>query len=137
MMMKLLVEDNPIKVFEFVKEKLILQGWQSKQFFKFAIMKCAYRGDGGRKCAAGHLIPDSEYKESYENQVLVSMRDVLDPAARTDDHNIPISSWFAEHYPNSYETIQSLQDIHDNQPEGKVFTEEDFKFADPSGWGRR
>lgn len=27
---------------------------------------CAYRGDGGMKCAAGHLIPDEEYKSDMD-----------------------------------------------------------------------
>lgn len=29
---------------------------------------CAYRGDGGRMCAAGILIADSEYKKEFEGE---------------------------------------------------------------------
>lgn len=29
--------------------------------------ECAYRGEGGLKCAAGHIIPDSEYKPDMES----------------------------------------------------------------------
>jgi hypothetical protein len=31
---------------------------------------CAYRGDGGLKCAIGALIPDEIYKNSFEGQTL-------------------------------------------------------------------
>jgi hypothetical protein len=29
---------------------------------------CAYRGEEGRKCAAGHLIPDEEYRALWEGR---------------------------------------------------------------------
>jgi hypothetical protein len=30
--------------------------------------RCAYRGDGGRKCAIGILIPDDQYRDDFENR---------------------------------------------------------------------
>lgn len=37
---------------------------------------CAYRGDGGMKCAAGHLIPDEEYKSDmdYFSSTIMQLR---------------------------------------------------------------
>lgn len=35
-------------------------------------MDCAYRGEDGRKCAAGHLIPDSWYRAGMESIVAKS-----------------------------------------------------------------
>jgi hypothetical protein len=34
---------------------------------------CAYRGDNGLKCAAGHIIPDSEYKPGMEGAIAASL----------------------------------------------------------------
>ncbi len=34
---------------------------------------CAYRGDDGKQCAAGCLIPDSEYDHTYEGCSVVSV----------------------------------------------------------------
>lgn len=31
---------------------------------------CAYRGKGGMKCAAGHLIPDEEYRPEMDDSAL-------------------------------------------------------------------
>lgn len=57
--------------------------------------KCAYRGDDGRKCAAGCLIPDEVYDSKYEDilwQYLVI------------DYDFPH---------NHAELIAKLQQIHD------------------------
>lgn len=40
---------------------LIAQGRPSTR-----INTCVYRGPDNRKCAIGHLIPDSLYRESFE-----------------------------------------------------------------------
>lgn len=49
-------------IFNQVIEGLASQNWrQSKN------SRCAYRGSNGLKCAAGWLIPDSEYRESMED----------------------------------------------------------------------
>lgn len=36
---------------------------------------CLYRGPRGRKCAIGHLIPDDEYAEDFENHSIDTMYD--------------------------------------------------------------
>lgn len=50
------------EVFDQVAEHLLKQNAQSKY-----ARGCAYRGDGGLKCAAGCLIADDEYSEEFEN----------------------------------------------------------------------
>lgn len=42
---------------------------------------CAYRGDNGCKCFAGHLIPDDRYSPKLENYSMAKSiaRDMLDP----------------------------------------------------------
>ena len=35
--------------------------------------ECAYRGDNGCKCAAGHLIPDAMYDSSMERQSIAAI----------------------------------------------------------------
>ena len=31
-------------------------------------LRCAYRGDGGSKCAVGHILPDEVYNEVFEGE---------------------------------------------------------------------
>lgn len=50
------------EVFDQVAEHLLKQNAQSRQ-----ATGCAYRGNGGLKCAAGCLIADDEYSEEFEN----------------------------------------------------------------------
>lgn len=38
------------------------------------LKKCAYRGENGRKCAAGHLIPDELYKKEFEGNGAYRLR---------------------------------------------------------------
>jgi hypothetical protein len=42
--------------------------------------QCAYRGDGGNKCAAGVLIPDELYDPMMEGQCFGTMSDVVHKA---------------------------------------------------------
>jgi hypothetical protein len=51
------------EVFDAVKDHLLSQGRQSLDKER----KCAYRGIGGLKCAAGIFIPDELYKRTLEN----------------------------------------------------------------------
>ena len=39
--------------------------------------QCAYRGEYGRKCAAGHLIPDEHYSPILEGGVIVNDLDEI------------------------------------------------------------
>lgn len=48
-----LAESSSQEVFDFVADSLLRQGRKS-----MIGTKCAYRGEGGAKCAAGFLLPD-------------------------------------------------------------------------------
>jgi len=64
---------------------------------------CAYRGEGGTKCAAGHLIDDAHYSINFEN-ARVNSRAILDA--------IKNSGW-----PDNLEAERlyvDLQHIHDH-----------------------
>ena len=50
------------QIFDFVKGKLLEQNRQALG----TDGTCFYRGDGGRKCAIGHLIPDEKYTPEME-----------------------------------------------------------------------
>lgn len=82
------------EVFDQVVEHLLKQRAQSRH-----ATDCAYRGDGGLKCAAGCLIADDEYSEELEGlgwAVLVRNR---------------------PNFPKRHSgLIQGLQAIHDTRP---------------------
>lgn len=100
--MNLLVEDDPEKVFEFIKEKLLAQGCRSYGLAPTYLpvfdgkKLCLYRGPNNTRCAAGHLIPDEVYSENMESV----------PAYHI--------SFFKENYPKSMNVIEACQIIHDN-----------------------
>lgn len=54
------------EIFDIVWNSIISQGGPSVNTFN----GCAYRGNNGRKCAAGWLIPDEDYNTNYEGQVV-------------------------------------------------------------------
>lgn len=54
------------EIFNYIVEHLRRQGKESKSTDHSGDQLCAYRGDGGTMCAVGCLIPDDEYRESYE-----------------------------------------------------------------------
>lgn len=53
-------------VFDTVAEHLLKQGERSIYEDSDGNEACAYRGDGGLKCAAGCLIPDEQYNLKME-----------------------------------------------------------------------
>ncbi len=65
---------GPITTLEQAKRAAFLGVWRGLQSQGFRrstkerndIVQCAYRGDDGLKCAAGWLIPDSEYTPNIE-----------------------------------------------------------------------
>lgn len=65
---------------------------------------CAYRGDEGRKCAAGVLIGDSEYDCSMEGMNF--------------NRHLPLGYELQIPY-NTIVFIQQLQDIHDTRQVGE------------------
>lgn len=46
---------------------------------------CFYRGTDGKKCAAGHLVPDELYKESMEK---ITIDNILDPTGSHYDKEL-------------------------------------------------
>jgi hypothetical protein len=108
------------EVFDQVAEHLLKQNAQSKR-----ATDCAYRGEGGLKCAVGCLIADDEYipeieNKSWETVVNNYFPDLIDVHAdliinlqKLHDFYEP-NSWqrilkkMAEHYEltfNNYETL--------------------------------
>lgn len=55
------------EAFEKAVRGLAGQGWErSVTTQEGPYTQCCYRGDGGRKCAIGHLIPDEDYSPRME-----------------------------------------------------------------------
>ena len=71
-----------------------------KQNAKAMLDGCAYRGEGGFKCAIGCLIPDSLYKESFEDNNVTHPSVVL----------------AAGLYPENLDLARDLQFVHDLYP---------------------
>lgn len=55
--------NSEMEIFQYVKEKLLTQNQRS-----MSGGDCAYRGNGGLKCAVGHLISDEFYDKSMEGK---------------------------------------------------------------------
>lgn len=53
---------TPQEVFDYVMTALARQGWLPS----VDIGACAYRGDNGKMCAAGHCMPDVVYTDNIE-----------------------------------------------------------------------
>lgn len=54
------------EVFDWIVFNLLKQDRKSQGYDCDGDLMCMYRGDGGTKCAAGWLIDDSEFKDSFE-----------------------------------------------------------------------
>ena len=65
---------------------LVAQGGPSAELAENGI-SCLYRGPDGRKCAAGHWIPDDKYTHHLEQRPANcdSVRDALPEALRDED----------------------------------------------------
>lgn len=63
---------------------------------------CAYRGDGGKKCAVGHLIPDDKYKEELEG-------------CAADDANVMVAAGLSSSYGKLALDIQGAHDGPDQK----------------------
>jgi hypothetical protein len=68
---------------------------------------CIYRGDGGKCCAAGWMIPDSEYKQEWEGESVITPSECCDEWIVTGP-----SKWF-EAKGFDVQFISDLQDCHD------------------------
>lgn len=102
---------TPQEAFDKIVAHLRAQGAQSMACYgaRTGGARCAYRGDDGRMCAAGVLIPDSEYNTDMEGECV---------------REIP----FFDTFPDSTVTvIAKLQATHDMwAPSG---WESEFKFV--------
>lgn len=86
------------ETFEIVARHLLAQGKRS--VLKETPDTCAYRGEGGLKCAVGCLIPDELYRPSFEGATCHSFP--VAPVLIKLGHNVTFCS--------------TLQRIHDFQP---------------------
>ncbi len=94
---------NNQEVFDYVVAALRKQGRKSLVFDSATKKElCSYRGEEGKKCAAGHLIPDEDYNPTWEN---IAVRIGVDN---------PVVHYFAS---KGYDIklISKLQYCHDNR----------------------
>jgi len=92
---------NNQEVFDFVVNALRKQGCQSTTGDG-----CLYRGPNNTRCAAGHLIPDEDYKPGWEAQSLYFGLPIIDSMS-------PIGKYL---HNQGYCThlVFDLQKVHDN-----------------------
>jgi len=92
------------EIFEIGARHLLNQGERSERLGKTGDMFCSYRGDEGRKCVIGALIPDDKYDPNMEERGVYSLLidfpeclDVVDDEffltslQQIHDRNLPIS----------------------------------------------
>lgn len=100
--------------FDEVYKGLEAQGWRrSMSTTQYGV--CAYRGEGDRKCAAGHLIPDELYNKQLEGrtvQYMIEFKDVLVEPLRVWLNAAPL-----EEYTEFLEFVLALQRNHDDVSE--------------------
>lgn len=95
-------------IFNLVASAIIEQGGASALVTTDGVV-CQYRGPNGRKCAAGHLLPDADYKPEFEGKSV--MADKLDELFNKED-NWPLIT------PNSGRGfLHELQQAHDRAAE--------------------
>ncbi len=75
---------------------------------------CLYRGENGRKCAAGIFIPDSLYSHRLENKTIHSLMD-----KNYSEYNESITNVM----PLEVTAMMRLQDIHDTGNEETIKSE--------------
>ena len=98
---------NNQEAFTIVRRALLKQNAQSRK----SDGHCAYRGNDGLKCAVGHLIPDTCYREEYDKRCISD-----------DDPAWPLAEILEDGgilgFEGDLELLTELQDIHDtNSPD--------------------
>lgn len=99
------------QMYNFITTQLAIQGAPSTKINKggFAT-SCMYRGDHGRKCAVGHLIPDSMYSRDMDAGMSVSTLIENFPQLHmyllADDVTVDVSKDF----------LGAMQSVHDQCP---------------------
>lgn len=89
------------ETFDTVARHLLRQSAKSVFNYVYGETSCAYRGDNGLRCAAGCLIPDSEYSKSIEGSTVYP---VMDKLGRTD------------FFGHDRFLVRRLQVCHDSKP---------------------
>lgn len=89
-------------VFEFVCRHLFEQSEKAQGRDAGNIGMCMYRAPDGKKCAVGCLIPDSEYKPSFEGHTVLHLTSTW--------HTMP--EWMRDGGPG-YTLLKLLQTVHD------------------------
>lgn len=90
-----LAQATPQAVFDQVVTHLLTQNKESKNS-----EGCAYRGDGGLKCAAGCLISDDEYRSEMEDKTWKGLRKGMVAAVKVPARHSSL--------------VTRLQNLHDN-----------------------
>ena len=108
---------TPQQVFDQVVLHILRQGKVSLRTYSDSFgdkqKVCAYRGDGGTKCAAGCLISDEEYSDEMEYKLWT---EVVDTFGTGEAHHVYL--------------IERLQWAHD-AADGEDFVESFIKKLDP------
>jgi hypothetical protein len=100
---------NAQEIFDTVARHLMTQGAQAlRKKPGLNDETCAYRGDDGKKCAVGALIPDNIYVPEMDQGTDTSVRALL----RRFPTELP-----AYFYENT-DLLDQLQDVHDDNPDG-------------------
>lgn len=116
------------RLFDFIVEAIRNQGGQS--LLLNGPSACRYRGKGGRKCAAGHLIPDDKYNEKIE-------------CANVAIGTHPYSLFLSMGYPDTkIRFIRAMQLVHDNGTSesnmesgfARVAEQYKLKYTKKEGW---
>lgn len=91
------------ETFDTVAVALVRQGGPSLGKPSAGFGRCAYRGTNGRKCAAGHLIPDALYRKSMEGSFAYEglVAEVLEDAG------------------HDAEFVRQLQILHDDKAQSR------------------
>lgn len=101
--MALINFESEQQIFDIVAEHLLKQMNKSEKKCSSGNMLCLYRSPEGLKCAVGALIPDSLYKEEFDDQ---GAENGLDIGGMIIDYDL---------FDEKYRTIlEELQKIHDN-----------------------
>jgi hypothetical protein len=73
------------ETFDTIVRALVVQGQPSMNAER---TRCMYRGDGGTKCAAGHLIPDEDYDHTTEGGPIT--QEAIAIVLNRDGHDIDL-----------------------------------------------
>lgn len=92
-------------VYDFVARALLAQGKPSGDLYPGQRFHCKYRAEDGSKCAAGQLIPDSEYDPTMEGR---SVNGLI-----KQGHAPSLTKWVGDNQ-SRLGLLRSLQCAHDD-----------------------